>query len=145
MLDCITPWNLIWNFFNAHQCNEIYELTTLTEPFSFLEYLPFFLKTFVLELPIYFLFLRTLKNVPVILKVNTVLNLATHPVVFFTIPLILTQLNATYLHYLVVAEIFAPLVEALVLFKVYKISLGRAVLAALCANLFSWSVGIYWT
>ena len=117
----------------------------MTEPFSFLEYLPFFLKTFVLELPIYFLFLRTLKNVPVILKMNTVLNLATHPVVFFIIPLILTQLNATYLHYLVVAEIFAPLVEALVLFKVYKISLGRAVLAALCANLFSWSVGIYWT
>ena len=125
MLECITPWNLIWNFFNAHQCNEIYELTTLTEPFSFLEYLPFFLKTFVLELPIYFLFLRTLKNVPVILKMNTVLNLATHPVVFFIIPLILTQLNATYLHYLVVAEIFAPLVEALVLFKVYKISLEK--------------------
>ena len=144
MIDCITPWNLLWNLFNAHQCSEIYELTTLTEPFSFTEYLPFFLKTFALELPIYFLFLQTLKNIPTVLKINAVLNLATHPIVFFVIPIILAYLGATYLHYLAVAEIFAPLIEALILFRIYKLSLGRSLTAAICANLFSWSVGIYW-
>lgn len=144
MIDCITPWNLLWNFFNAHQCSEIYELSTLNEPFTFIEYLPFFLKTFVLELPIYFLFFRTLKNIPALLKMNSVLNLATHPAVFFVIPIILTELNATYLHYLLVAEIFAPVIEALILHKFYKLGLGRSFAAAVCANLFSWSLGIYW-
>lgn len=144
MIDCITPWYLIWNLFNAHQCSEIYGLTTLTEPFSFVEYLPFFLKTLVLELPIYFLFLRRLKSIPTILKLNTLANLATHPIVFFIIPIALMQLNGTYLNYLVTAEIFAPLVETLILYKVFKLSPSRSFAAALCANLFSWSVGIYW-
>lgn len=144
MIDCITPWNLIWNLFNVHQCSEIYELTTLTEPFSFMEYLPFFLKTFALELPIYFIILRQLKNIPTVLQINTVLNLATHPIVFFVIPIILTNLGANYLHYLATAEIFAPLIEALILFRIYKLSLARSLTAAISANLLSWSVGIYW-
>lgn len=144
MIDCITPWNLIWNLFNPHQCSEIYELTTLTEPFSIFEYLPYFLKTFALELPIYYLFLRNLKNIPTILKINSIVNLATHPIVFYIIPLILMQLNSTYLHYLITAEIFAPLTEALILYRFYRLSPGRALIAAICANLFSWSLGVYW-
>lgn len=144
MIDCITPWYLVWNLFNPHQCGEIYALTSLTEPFSLVEYLPYFLKTFALELPVYFIFLRTLKRIPEILKINTVLNLATHPIVFYLIPVILMQLNANYLNYLVVAEIFAPLVEALILYRIFKVRVSRAFAASICANLFSWSVGVFW-
>lgn len=79
-----------------------------------------------------------------ILQINFVLNLATHPVVFILIPIILTQFEANYLNYLVVAEIFAPLTEALILVYFYKIKFNRAFFAAIAANLFSWSVGVYW-
>jgi hypothetical protein len=144
MIDCLTPWNLIWNFFNAHQCGDIYTITSLAEPVTFVEYLPYFFKTFILELPVYLLFLRHQKKLSEILQINFILNFATHPVVFFLIPLIIMQYNATYLHYLVIAEVFAPLVEAIILAYFYRISCKRAFLAAIAANLFSWSLGIYW-
>ncbi|MEQ1721843.1 MAG: hypothetical protein ABL930_01615 [Pseudobdellovibrio sp.] len=144
MIECLTPWNIIWNFFNAHQCSDIYNSTSLADPVTFLEYLPYFLKTFILELPVYLFFLRHHKKLNEILQINSILNFATHPIVFFLIPLILLQFNATYLHYLVIAEVFAPLVEALLLIYAYKVGYGRAFLAGIAANLFSWSLGIYW-
>lgn len=145
MTECLTPWNLIWNAFHPHQCSEIYGLTYLSEPFSFTQYLPYFLKTFILELPVYFLFFKCFKKIPKILEMNFILNLSTHPVVFFVIPYILMKLEGNYLNYLVVAEIFAPLTEALILTYVYKINVRFAFTAAILANLFSWSVGVYWS
>lgn len=144
MIDCVTPWNLVWNYFNPHQCAEIYTITTLSEPITFTQYLPYFLKTFILELGVYYLFLKNRKSLVEMLQIDLILNLATHPVVFFLIPIIIMQFGATYLNYLVIAEVFAPLTEALILGYFYKISYSRAFLAAIAANLFSWSIGIYW-
>ncbi len=93
---------------------------------------------------IYYLFLRTIKKIPKILEINLVVNLATHPIIFFIVPMIIMQFKATYLHYVIVAKIFAPVVEAVILFYFYKITFRKAALSAVCANLFSWAVGIYW-
>lgn len=144
MIECVTPWYLIWNFFNPHQCSEIYTLTSLADPITFILYLPYFLKTFLLELIIYWLFLRNQKSLTEILQIDFILNLATHPVVFFLMPIIVMGLNGNYLNYLVAAEVFAPLTEAIILVYFYKLSWPRALQAAITANLFSWSVGIYW-
>lgn len=140
--DCITPWNLAINLLHEHRCQFIYDSPVTNDPFALLDYLPYFLKTFLLELPIYLLLLRGLKSLRQILLINLVVNLATHPIVFFGIPLLL--INGTYLQYLIIAEIFAPAVEAWLLFQIFKIRPGRAILAALLANLFSWGVGVYW-
>ena len=137
MLECLTPWKLVLNLFTPHECSEIYQLTTLAEPFTLMQYLPFFLKTLLLELPIYYLFFRTLKSIPKILQINFLVNLATHPIVFFIIPMILMKLNGNYLNYLVTAEVFAPLVETLILVYYFKFSLRSAIATAICANLFS--------
>jgi hypothetical protein len=56
---------------------------------------------------------------------------------------ILVKWDLNYLQYLVIAEVFAPSVEALLLNRAYKVNFGRAVLAALIANLISWSVGVF--
>lgn len=141
-LDCITPWNVVLNLFQAHECTAIYQSPVTSDPVSFLEYLPYFLKTCALELPIYWLFLKGKKGFLQILMINILLNLSTHPIVFFIIPLLLK--GGTYFQYLSVAEFFAPLVEFLILWRGFKVDGRVALLAAVAANLFSWGLGIYW-
>ena len=109
------------------------------------QYLPYFIKTCILELPIYFIFLRSSRSFFRIVVITFIVNLATHPIVFMLMPILLTKLNLNYLQYLCIAETFAPLIEALILAFYYQFSSRVSFWAALVANLFSWTVGIYWT
>lgn len=144
MTDCITPWMLVLNFFQSHTCGELYFAGLPADSFTFVEYLPYFLKTYILEFPLYYLLLKNIKNFKQLLAINLILNIATHPMVFFGFPYLLAFFDADYRTYLVVAEIFAPLTEALVLILVYKISWARAFTVATIANLISWGIGVYW-
>jgi hypothetical protein len=145
MVECLTPWYLLNNLFADNACSEIYSSGLPSDPMTMLEYLPYFLKTFILELPLYALILKSQQSFVKNLTANTLLNLATHPVIFILFPMVLPRLgDFNYLNYLVAAEIFAPIVEALLLIKVFKIKLGWAFVSAIAANLFSWSVGVYW-
>ena len=145
MIDCLTPWMLILNLFQSHQCAEIYNSSLPTDPVSLQIYLPYLFKTFILEFPVYYLFLRKDFKLPKIIFLNFILNIATHPMVFFGWPSLLSLFDANYLTYLVIAEIFAPTVEAAILVAVFKMNLRQAVIAGLSANLLSWSIGVYWT
>lgn len=70
-------------------------------------------------------------------------NGISHPFVYFIFPAIGVTSSLSYLQVLISAEIFAPLIEALVLMKIWKIP-GRIVWPCLItANLISWWVGIY--
>ena len=144
MIECLTPWYLIFNAFAAHNCGDIYSSLPPSDFVSFSEYYPYFLKTFILELPIYYVLLRRLKSGLKVLEINLLVNLATHPFIFLLLPVLLSKTEATYLDYLLTAEVFAPAVEALLLAKAYKIPPWLSVLAAVAANLFSWSIGVYW-
>ena len=145
MVECLTPWHLIYNLFADNACAEIYSSGLPTDPLTFTDYLPYFLKTFILELPIYALILKSQQSFGKTLAANSLLNLATHPIIFILFPIILPKLGEfNYLNYLVAAEIFAPLVEAILLAKVFKLKIGWAVVSSVAANLFSWSVGVYW-
>lgn len=145
MIECLTPWYLILNFFAENNCAEIYNSGLPTDPITLSEYLPYFLKTFILEFPIYALILKSQQDLAKTLAANTILNVATHPFIFILLPLLLNRIeNINYLHYLVVAEIFAPTVEILLLKLIFKIKPAHALIAGLAANLFSWSVGVYW-
>lgn len=146
MIECLTPWGLILNlFFNqSAQCSEIYFSTPPNDSISFIEYAPYFLKTILLEFPLYYLFLKNIRSLKEILLMGLILNLATHPIIFLVMPPLLNTLQFSYLNYLIIAETFAPVVEALILSLFYKLSWRRSLLAALTANIVSWTIGVYW-
>lgn len=146
MTDCLTPWNfLLYLFGFNNQCADIFLITGLTSHYTTAEYVPYFIKTFLLELPIYFLLLKTQQSKIQILKTVFILNIATHPLIFLAFPLALDLFNGNYLTYLLCAEIFAPTVEILLLKFYFKIDFKKAFAFSLFANLFSWSIGVYWT
>jgi len=142
--DCLTPWAVVINQFAQHSCGDIYASPLANDSFSFFEYLPFFLKTMLLEFPIYYFFLRKAYRLDKILLINFLINLATHQIIFLAMPSVFIKLDFNYYQYLMIAEIFAPTVEALLLRFAYKLNWKTAILASVLANLFSWTVGIYW-
>jgi hypothetical protein len=106
-------------------------------------YLVIFATTCFLEAPFYYWFthksLRLSKQIEMIL----VVNLATHPFVTWVFPLLFLKLQSSFGEYVIAAEIFAPVTEALLLRLVYKQSWQRASFTAFIANLFSWWIGPY--
>jgi hypothetical protein len=143
--DCLTPWSVLANLASGHHaCVELYQSSIPTDASSFTEYLRVYLMTFILEWPWYFLFLRFYQSGLRILITNFVLNIATHPIVYLVLPQIFSRFDQTYIRYLIIAEIFAPTVEALILRYTFKIPWKTAIVSSLFANLFSWTVGVYW-
>ena len=134
---CVTPWSLLINFFSNHGCEAIYQAGLPVDPLSLAEYLPYFLKTFILELPIYFIFLTRMHSFFRIVMINLVLNLLTHPLIFLGMPVMFEKFGFTYLQYLLIAEIFAPLAEGIFLNYAFKVEGRTAFRAAVMANLFS--------
>jgi len=139
---CLTPWALVINQVVSHPCAEIYSAELPTTSVAFVQYLPIFIKTLAFELPFYYFFLRPKFSMLKILWINFIINVATHPFIFLMLPSLLVRFEFSYLQYLVIAEIFAPAVEAVLLNRFFKLSWSRAITAALVANLFSWSIGV---
>jgi hypothetical protein len=137
------PWSVFISFFTTHQCDAYYLAPAFDGMISFADYLPYFLKTIVIEFPIYYLLFKNFQSFKKLLVINLVLNLATHPIVFYVISYICFRLDLSYLHYLISAEIFAPVVEALILIYVFKIPISKAWVASILANLMSWSIGVW--
>jgi len=146
MINCSAPGVLIQHFLGSSLCAS--ELNEALGPLNATaaEYLKALALTLVLEWPVYFLFLKNRWKIPRISWVVLVINLLTHPAVWFFWPWVL---ESGFLHgrvsfggYVAIAEIFAPTIEALALWKM-KVPLQRAILAAICANLFSWGVGAW--
>lgn len=110
------------------------------------DYLAVFLATCLLELPFCWLAFRNLSPARIFL-VLLFLNLATHPIVFFVIPLFFEK----YLHAALVAEAFAAGAEmflAVSLVSTFRNRISRyeglaAAALVLLANLFSWELGIF--
>jgi hypothetical protein len=111
------------------------------------DYLWVFLKTCLCEAPFYFLLFRR-RGLPYFLAVLVGANLLTHPAVYFVFPAVFKN----FMMYLGTAEIFAPLVESILvcwlLFRSSERSPGGAapwvaVLVIFAANLFSWQMGAF--
>ncbi len=142
---CTTPLGLILFQFGALEtttnCAEVFQTPVTPTPFDLVEYLKYFLWTLGLELPLYYFMLSNLAKLKR-LQLSLLVNIATHPIIFFVFPLILSHWNLTYRDYLLSAEIFAPLVEGFIIWKLFKSNPGRAFSAALSANLISWWLGV---
>jgi hypothetical protein len=144
MTECLSIWGLVQNLYSQqNSCDSLYETVLSITHYSFTEYIPFYLKTFFLELPIYYFFLRHFKPASKIILLTAVINLATHPFIFLVLPNLFSKYSLTYLPYLLTAETFAPLVEAGLLIY-FKVSWRTAMMASISANLVSWTIGLYW-
>ncbi|NBU20570.1 hypothetical protein EBS43_04005, partial [bacterium] len=58
-------------------------------------------------------------------------------------PALAVTCEMTYMDMLIRAEIFAPLLEAIVFFRIWKLNQPLSLASIVAANLTSWGVGIY--
>lgn len=112
------------------------------------QYLYVFMQSNLLEIPFYYLGLRS--SVPGLLTRSlreterllfffcavTAINSITHPVVFFGI----MNLDSTYLQNILLAEGFAILSETILMSMLLDITKTRAIAIATIANLISWQL-----
>lgn len=112
-----------------------------TTPWDAAQYLKTFAFTCALEAVFYFWAMRGKRELGARIGPLLLANLATHPFIYFGAPGILAQFHTPAIAFIVFAETFAPLTEALLLTQVWKIPPKRALLAMITGNLFSWWVG----
>lgn len=141
---CHTPIGL-WQYFvdqSYGPCDFFLERAQQQQSAPLTLYLAVFALTILLELPFYYAMLR---DRPILKRLQWIflINLATHPLVGYGFPYLFKQLNSTVGACLLASEIFAPVVEALLLFAGAKMPLVRAFAISLAANIFSWWVGVY--
>jgi hypothetical protein len=111
---------------------------------SFLFYLLIFSLTCLLEAPFYFAAGRLMgRSVRESAKQILLLNLATHPIVFWVIPFAMELLGKNIMAYVLTGEVFAPVVEALILQFWARYPWKYAWITAIAANLFSWWFGLW--
>lgn len=141
---CVTP-PLIWQFFSGDSgislaCQSLLMFPTEATRMGVWTYLGVFVLTCVLETPFYFYGLTGLPARRRGLAIFA-LNLATHPLVTWGWPFLFAKLGRSYGELVLASEIFAPLVEMLILHFAFHQSWRRSALVAIAANLFSWWVG----
>lgn len=142
-MTCVGPVDLILYLVKSGHCTEFLSQTFLAQGFpAWKDYLGAFGLTLLLETPLYFLFLK--KAIPArrTLLASLVVNLLTHPAVWFFWPRILADSSFTIGNTIWICEIFALTVEMLVLRYAFRIPFKRAFYASFTANLFSWWIGI---
>lgn len=128
---CFYPWVIIKPL--SILCSTVLDQPVGLTEITFKFYLLLFVITNLLELPFYQLSLKR----------TLILNLATHPFVIWVLPYLGKNLNWTILHYIFVAESTAFIIEALILKMIFKYNWSSAFIVAAAANLFSWSVGVW--
>ncbi len=111
-------------------------------PTPFLSYLEVFALTCLLEAPIYWFAFRNEKwSALKKLGVLFALNLATHPFIYFVVPQIIMLLNGKVFQSVLVSEIFAPVMEGILLYWLRKDFFWGSLGFAIATNLVSWWIG----
>ncbi len=136
---CYYPWKLF-----SYECGLVLGMDITRNQTTFLYYLGFFLLTCLLESGFYFISgkIQKLQNLKIIEQI-LVLNIATHPIVFFVFPYVLEKAGANIFTYIWIAEYFAFAVEAIILKFRYRYSWKLAIQTSGLANLFSWTAGVW--
>lgn len=131
---CFSPLSLALSYLHPDSvsmiCASFLSVPTSPSGIALPYYLFLFALTFLLELPFY----RSVRT-------TLILNLATHPAVIWLFPYLFEgQERRTMVLW---AELFAILLEFVLLFKLFRYPWKRALGLTLVANLFSWWAGQY--
>lgn len=132
-----------WNLFNEN-CELVLKTSVLETDTTLGKYLFVFLLTCLFESLFYFPIGKKQKvsNSKIVEQV-LLLNSVTHPLVFFVFPYFLDRQGSDLFTYIWSAELFAFLVEAVLLKVRYRYSWTWALRASGLANLFSWTLGVW--
>src|SRR4051812_41063652 len=117
MIDsCLTPLDLATHFLTRGMGDPVCSIALDSAPaapsFEAGSYLVVFALTCALEFPFYLAALRSWRKGAL---AALALNLATHPVIVFAMPWLVSRLEGTSAESLLCSELFAPLVEAILL------------------------------
>ncbi len=123
-------------------CTDILQRFAFAGHYSLATYLVYFAVTYALELPAYWFFLRNDFSFLKIARLTLVVNILTHPIVFWIFPRIALMQQWNTLTYLLAAEFFAFAVEAAALVWLYNVKAPQAIAGALIANIVSWQLGL---
>jgi hypothetical protein len=143
---CMLPFEVINYFFQSiffsSDCSDVLALNAMVPKINFILYLFIFLLTCFLES---FFYLSLIKNICLKKKLLALLicNLATHPFVSFGIPWIFSKMSKTYGESLMIGELFAFIVELVMLQVFWQQNWLNSFVISFLANLFSWSLGTY--
>lgn len=145
---CFSPPDVVGMLVHANGVSSSCMARLMNDPvvpdISFAQYFLYFSLTCILEAPIYWLAARRFgKGSKEILLLILGLNLATHPIVVFVMPRISLMLGQSSLFDVSSSEVFAPVVEALLLWRVGRFPMVWAIPVAIAANLCSWWLGSY--
>ncbi len=145
---CLAPRGIVLGLLAPGQLDEACRTLLLSkddlEGVTFWAYLLVFLVNCALETPAYGIAGRTMgRPARTVLAQIFLLNLATHPAVYFAWPALSQSLGWTLLTLYSASELFAFAVEAALLRTVWTYSWRSAVLASALANLSSWWAGAY--
>jgi hypothetical protein len=140
------PLNLYYALtYSSHisgKCDFILNSLSKPTPFYLGSYLMVYGLTCLIEMPIYFLVLRD-RSIWERTRILILANLATHPVIYFLFPLVLSYLQINVQGCLLISEAFAPLTEGLLLWRIWGVPPKSAFFAMLLANMLSWIVGSF--
>ena len=139
-MSCDYPFQL-FNYAFTNSCSDVYGTLPPPMEWSVALYALFFGFTLLFETPVYVHFLKKQLGLKRAVFASLVLNLATHPLVCIVFSGWFNRQGFSYSKYLYFSEIFAPVVEAVLLVKIFHQSSKRAAIASLTANLTSWIIG----
>ncbi|MGO9544746.1 MAG: hypothetical protein ACLPPF_08125 [Rhodomicrobium sp.] len=146
---CFAPPGIVLGLFAPGMLGETCRVLQLSEAggsedISAAAYGLVFLVNCILEAPAYAIAGRIMgRPAHAILGQIAGLNLATHPAVYFVLPVLAERLGWTLLTQAAVSEVFAFTVEAALLRAVWKYPWRAAAAASFLANLTSWWSGAY--
>lgn len=145
---CFYIWNIIREFYFSEtsslycsaELQSFVQETDVTIPV----YLKYFLITCCVEAMIYLPVGRSRdKGTQFLIQQILILNLVTHPFIFFALPKVFHSQGSSILVYVACAETFAFVIEALILRIKYNYPWLLATSTALIANVLSWTFGLW--
>lgn len=151
--ECVTPLGITRYLINSpvltDACWNLLSEPQWADQIILSEWIAVFLLTCLFEAPFLWLALahRTARSwrerAISFLSASVLTNLATHPAVYFAIPFATHALQSSHATTILVGESFAPLAEALLLWRFWKLRPGLAFSRITVGNLFSWWIGAY--
>jgi hypothetical protein len=143
---CFLPIEVINYFFHSSffssNCNDVLTLNAMVPKINFSLYIFIFLLTCFLESSFYLILIKN-QSLKKKLLALLICNLATHPIVSFVIPWIFSKMSKTYGESLMIGELFAFIVELVLLKVLWQQKWLNSFVISFLANLFSWSLGTY--
>lgn len=142
---CFTPLKLIYYSFDFNKTSNICKLkfSMTTQGIDFSLYLKLLLATILSELILITLIIRREIKWIEKVKLAVILNLTTHPIVAYLMPLVFSKISLNYSNAIWFGESFAIIIEAILIIKILETPILYGFVVSFLINILSWWLGLY--